>query len=437
MDLMQEIRQNTTGLAGTICVPSDKSISHRALILALLAKGTTTINHRLISADVTATMTAIQKLGANVIENDDHTITKVVSEGRTMLINKSQALVAFDFANSGTTTRLLTGVLAGTGIKAKITGDTSLSTRPMQRVIKPLTTFGAQIDSNNNHLPLIINTPITADKLLFELPLGSAQVKNAVLLAGLASGKAVEISDKFKTRDHTERMLPAFGGEITINDDRITLPADQNLVGTTVDVPGDISAAAFWLVAASLVDNSEVTLTSVNVNPTRAGILAVLERMGANLSFKISAIGKEPVADITVKTTKHLQATTISAQEVPSLIDELPIIVLAATQATGTTIITGASELRVKESNRIDLVTTELTKLGADITATTDGFIIKGPTKLQVNEPVTLNGHGDHRLTMMLAIAGLINKGVVTLADTDNVAVSYPTFFQDLRRLTK
>ncbi|WP_260344611.1 3-phosphoshikimate 1-carboxyvinyltransferase [Periweissella beninensis] len=434
---MQEIRQNTTGLAGTICVPSDKSISHRALILALLAKGTTTINHRLISADVTATMTAIQKLGANVIENDDHTITKVVSEGRTMLINKSQALVAFDFANSGTTTRLLTGVLAGTGIKAKITGDTSLSTRPMQRVIKPLTTFGAQIDSNNNHLPLIINTPITADKLLFELPLGSAQVKNAVLLAGLASGKAVEISDKFKTRDHTERMLPAFGGEITINDDRITLPADQNLVGTTVDVPGDISAAAFWLVAASLVDNSEVTLTSVNVNPTRAGILAVLERMGANLSFKISAIGKEPVADITVKTTKHLQATTISAQEVPSLIDELPIIVLAATQATGTTIITGASELRVKESNRIDLVTTELTKLGADITATTDGFIIKGPTKLQVNEPVTLNGHGDHRLTMMLAIAGLINKGVVTLADTDNVAVSYPTFFQDLRRLTK
>ncbi|MBM7543755.1 3-phosphoshikimate 1-carboxyvinyltransferase [Weissella beninensis] len=434
---MQEIRQNTTGLAGTIRVPSDKSISHRALILALLAKGTTTINHRLISADVTATMTAIQKLGANVIENDDHTITKVVSEGRTMLINKSQALVAFDFANSGTTTRLLTGVLAGTGIKAKITGDTSLSTRPMQRVIKPLTTFGAQIDSNNNHLPLIINTPITADKLLFELPLGSAQVKNAVLLAGLASGKAVEISDKFKTRDHTERMLPAFGGEITINDDRITLPADQNLVGTTVDVPGDISAAAFWLVAASLVDNSEVTLTSVNVNPTRAGILAVLERMGANLSFKISAIGKEPVADITVKTTKHLQATTISAQEVPSLIDELPIIVLAATQATGTTIITGASELRVKESNRIDLVTTELTKLGADITATTDGFIIKGPTKLQVNEPVTLNGHGDHRLTMMLAIAGLINKGVVTLADTDNVAVSYPTFFQDLRRLTK
>lgn len=434
---MQEIRQNTTGLAGTIRVPSDKSISHRALILALLAKGTTTINHRLISADVTATMTAIQKLGANVIENDDHTITKVVSEGRTMLINKSQALVAFDFANSGTTTRLLTGVLAGTGIKAKITGDTSLSTRPMQRVIKPLTTFGAQIDSNNNHLPLIINTPITADKLVFELPLGSAQVKNAVLLAGLASGKAVEINDKFKTRDHTERMLPAFGGEITINDNRITLPADQNLIGTTVDVPGDISAAAFWLVAASLVDNSEVTLTSVNVNPTRAGILAVLERMGANLSFKISVIGKEPVADITVKTTKHLQATTISAQEVPSLIDELPIIVLAATQATGTTIITGASELRVKETNRIDLVTTELTKLGADITATTDGFIIKGPTNLQANEPVTLNGHGDHRLTMMLAIAGLINRGGVTLADTDNVAVSYPTFFQDLRRLTK
>lgn len=434
---MQEIRQNTTGLAGTIRVPSDKSISHRALILALLAKGTTTINHRLISADVTATMTAIQKLGADVIENDDYTITKVVSEGRTMLINKSQALVAFDFANSGTTTRLLTGVLAGTGIKAKITGDTSLSTRPMQRVIKPLTTFGAQIDSNNNHLPLIINTPITADKLVFELPLGSSQVKNAVLLAGLASGKAVEINDKFKTRDHTERMLPAFGGEITINDNRITLPADQNLIGTTVDVPGDISAAAFWLVAASLVDNSEVTLTSVNVNPTRAGILAVLERMGANLSFKISVIGKEPVADITVKTTKHLQATTISAQEVPSLIDELPIIVLAATQATGTTIITGASELRVKESNRIDLVTTELTKLGADITATTDGFIIKGPTKLQANEPVTLNGHGDHRLTMMLAIAGLINRGGVTLADTDNVAVSYPTFFQDLRRLTK
>lgn len=435
--MMQEIKQNTNGLAGTIRVPSDKSISHRALILALLAKGTTTINNRLISDDITATIQAVEKLGAIITENNDHTITKIKSSGRSALKTQNKDTLDFYFANSGTTTRLMTGILVGLNIKAHITGDASLSKRPMLRVIKPLKSFGAQIESNNGQLPLTITQPMTIDKLVFDLPLGSAQVKNAVLLAGLASGKSVEIIDNFKTRDHTEKMLPAFGGKIEVHNNKIYLPDHQNLIATTIDVPGDISAAAFWLVAASLVKNSQITLKSVNINETRAGILAVLKRMGANLSFKTHTIGYEPVADITVKNVEKLQATTISSQEVPSLIDELPIIVLAATQAQGTTIITGASELRVKESNRIDLVTNELKKLGADITATNDGFIVNGPTPLHTKKLTTVNGHGDHRLTMMLVIASLITNGAVALSETKDVAVSYPTFFEDLRRLTQ
>lgn len=430
---MQILMNAHNGMEGILRGPSDKSITHRALILGALATGTTTIKQPLASADITSTMNALRLLGVEFVTAVDGTIT-VISPG--MANFKHPKNLVLDMGNSGTSTRLLVGVFAGLNIAATFIGDASLSMRPMARIIKPLSDLGAHIVSENNHLPLTIIQGITAQEINFDLPIGSAQVKNAILLAGLTAGVKTTIKDQFGTRNHTELMLPSFGVDLESDYNQFEIPAQQVLTGTCVTVPADISAAAFWLVASSIVTNSVIKLKNININPTRSGIIKVLKRMKAQLKIDVEHESLEPLADIMVQ-YQQLEATTISGLEVPSLIDEIPIIVLAATQAIGQTIITGAQELAVKETNRIQTVTSELTKLGADVTATADGFIVNGPTPLHVANKTLVNGHGDHRIAMMLAIAALITTGEVELNDPESVEISYPNFFADLATLIK
>lgn len=431
---MQKLAHAHNGLHGELRGPSDKSIMHRALILGALATGTTVIKQPLASADITSTMDALRPLGVKFTTAADGTIT-VVSPGMDRF-NRPENLV-IDLGNSGTSTRLLAGVFAGLNIPVTMVGDESLSTRPMARIIAPLSELGVVIESDNNHLPLTIKRGITVAAIDFKLPIGSAQVKNAILLAGLTAGIPTTITDEFNTRNHTELMLPTFGVTVTSSTQQVTIAGNQSLHGTTIRVPADISAAAFWLVGSVIVPNSVTKLNEVNVNPTRSGIVNVLTRMGAQVNADVQQQNGEAQAQLTTTFKQPLLATNISGNEVPTMIDELPIIALAATQAHGQTIISGARELAVKESNRITAVTTELTKLGADITATDDGFIINGPTKLAVSQPTEVDGYGDHRIAMMLAMAALITTGDVYLKDPESVRISYPHFFTDLARLNQ
>lgn len=427
---MQNLKHAVSGLHGSLRGPSDKSITHRALILGALAQGITEIKSPLTSADITSTMNALRPLGVNFIQRDD---TILVDSPGMQNFKRPKNLV-LDMGNSGTSTRLLAGVFAGLNLPVTFIGDASLSTRPMQRIITPLSAIGAKFKSNDGHLPLTMIHGINAQPINYALPIGSAQVKNAVLLAGLVAGVTTTITDKFKTRDHTEQMLPDFGIQVVHTGTTFKITGNQILRPSKIEVPADISAAAFWMVAGTIVPNSVINLEKVNINKTRAGIIDVLTRMNAHIELqKLTAA--EPMANVKVITELGLKATTIESIEVPTLIDELPIIVLAATQAKGQTTISGAEELAVKETNRITAVTTELQKLGADISATPDGFIINGPSKLSVKKATLLNGHGDHRIAMMLSVAALITEGDVTLVDPDSVGISYPTFFKDLEHL--
>ncbi|MQS89757.1 3-phosphoshikimate 1-carboxyvinyltransferase [Companilactobacillus mishanensis] len=426
---MKSLPTAKQGLNGSLIVPGDKSISHRALMFGAMANGTTTILNRLDSADVTSTMNVLRSLGAEIDIKSD-TVTEVVGHGIRGLKKPN---IPLDMGNSGTSTRLLTGLMAGAGIEAEVHGDNSLSKRPMDRIIDPLTEIGANIDSQDGHLPLQIHQSKIARKFAQTLKVGSAQVKSSILLAGLAAGSDVSLTDSFHTRNHTEAMLPKFGVKIDIEGDTIHIPADQTLQPTEIEVPGDISSAAFWIVAGLITPNSKLTIKNVGVNETRTGIITVLKEMGANISIDMKDDFGEPIADITV-TTSQLHGIEVGGSIIPSLIDELPIIVLAATQATGTTVIKDAAELHVKETDRIETVQEELTKLGADVTPTSDGFIINGGTPLQADN-IHVFGHGDHRIAMMLSIAALITGGSVILDDDDSVKISYPTFFENLEGL--
>ncbi|MQS53084.1 3-phosphoshikimate 1-carboxyvinyltransferase [Companilactobacillus mishanensis] len=426
---MKSLPTAKQGLNGSLIVPGDKSISHRALMFGAMANGTTTILNRLDSADVTSTMNVLRSLGAEIDIKSD-TVTEVVGHGIAGLKDPN---IPLDMGNSGTSTRLLTGLMAGAGIEAEVHGDNSLSKRPMDRIIDPLTEIGANIDSQNGHLPLQIHQSKIASKFAQTLKVGSAQVKSSILLAGLAAGSDVTLTDSFHTRNHTEAMLPKFGVKVDIEGDTIHIPADQILQPTEIEVPGDISSAAFWIVAGLITPNSKLTIKNVGVNETRTGIITVLKEMGANISIDMKDDFGEPIADITV-TTSQLHGIEVGGSIIPSLIDELPIIVLASTQATGTTVIKDAAELHVKETDRIETVQEELTKLGADVTPTSDGFIINGETPLQADN-IHVFGHGDHRIAMMLSIAALITDGSVILDDDDSVKISYPTFFENLEGL--
>lgn len=414
-------------LKGTLRVPADKSISHRSIMFGAIANGKTTVRNFLRAEDCLSTLHAFQALGVP-IEDDGETIT-IEGQGFGGLKAVDSPI---DIGNSGTTIRLMMGILSGTDFETTLFGDDSLSKRPMNRVMLPLQSMGAELsgDAGSEFPPIIVTGTDQLTTIDYQMPMASAQVKSAILFAALQAHGKSTILEKEVSRNHTEEMIRQFGGTITVSGKKIEIEGPQVLSGQDVIVPGDISSAAFFLVAGAITPNSELTLTNVGINPTRTGIIDVLQAMGAELEIT-NEDSQNQSADLTVRTSK-LKGTTIEGDLIPRLIDELPVIALLATQAEGTTVIKDAEELKVKETNRIDATANELNKLGADITATEDGLIIKGPTPLNGG---TVSSLGDHRIGMMLQVAALISKGEVLLDLPEAVAISYPKFFEDIESL--
>jgi 3-phosphoshikimate 1-carboxyvinyltransferase len=424
----QKLIHNIQKLEGQINIPGDKSISHRSIMFGAIAQGTTTVKNFLKGEDCLSTISCFRELGVKIEDNED----TIVIHGMGWEHLKEPVNI-LNVGNSGTTIRLMLGLLSGRPFHTTFIGDESIAKRPMKRVITPLREMGVMIDGRNNgeFTPLSLRggglKPIS-----YEMPIASAQVKSSILLAGLQAEGTTKIIELVNTRDHTERMIRHFNGQIEVDGQTITVTGPQDLVGTNVIVPGDISSAAFFLVAGAIVPHSKIRLNNVGLNPTRIGIIEVLSKMGANIKINPQSEETfEPVGELIIESSS-LNATVIEGDLIPRLIDEIPIIALLATQAVGKTIIKDAQELKVKETNRIDTVVRELSKLGADISATDDGMIINGPTKLQGGQ---VSSHGDHRIGMMLAVASLICKSEVTLINSDAIAVSYPNFFSDLSNL--
>lgn len=426
----KQLITNVSSLKGTIQIPGDKSISHRAVMFGAIAKGKTTVTGFLPGEDCLSTISCFQKMGVKITQMGD--FVEIESRGIDGLQEPKDIL---DVGNSGTTTRLILGILATRPFHSVLIGDESIAKRPMGRVTNPLRQMGAVIDGRENgmYTPLSIRGGETVG-IQYNSPVASAQVKSAILLAGLGSKGVTTVTEPALSRDHTERMLEAFGATVNRDGLSVSIEGGQTLTATTIEVPGDISSAAFFLVAGAIVPNSRIVLNNVGMNPTRTGIITVLQRMGANLDITNERIvNGEPVADLTISTS-NLTAIEIGGDIIPTLIDEIPIIALLATQAEGKTVIRDAEELKVKETNRIDTVVTELKKLGAMIEATDDGMIINGKSPLHGAE---VNSYGDHRIGMMLAIAALLAKSETILHDADAIAVSYPNFFDHLTELVK
>ena len=419
--------QSDGGLQGTLIVPADKSISHRAIMFGALANGTTTVRNFLRAEDCLSTVHAFKQLGVDIY--DDGTIITINGVGMSGL---QQANAPINIGNSGTTIRLMMGILAGQNLSATLFGDDSLNKRPMGRVIDPLRMMGAKLVGNytTEFPPITIDGTPGLRPIHYHMPVASAQVKSALIFAALQAYGTSEITELAPTRNHTEQMIEQFGGEISVDGLTITVEGPQSFTGQNVVVPGDISSAAFFLVAAAITPNSSITLQNVGVNQTRTGILDVLKAMGATVVFS-NYDKKSEAADLTI-TSANLTSTTIEGDLIPRLIDELPVIALLATQATGTTIIRNAEELKVKETNRIDATADELNRLGASITPTEDGLIIEGPTPLHGG---SVSSHGDHRIGMMLQIAALIADGTIEMENPEAIAISYPNFFADVARL--
>ncbi len=418
------------GLQGTIQIPADKSISHRSIMFGALAEGKTTIHNFLRGEDCLSTLNAFRALGVPIADDGETIIVEGV--GFKGLKAASEAI---DVGNSGTTIRLMMGILAGQPFTTTLFGDDSLAKRPMNRVMLPLQEMGADLTgaSGSEFPPITVTGTDRLQPIRYQLPVASAQVKSAVIFAALQAEGTSTIIEKEPTRNHTEEMIKQFGGAISCSNDgkTITVAGPQTFTGREVTVPGDISSAAFFLVAGAVTDDSVITLTNVGINPSRTGILDVMEAMGADLTM-LTVDQENQSAALKIKTSQ-LQATTISGEIIPRLIDELPIIALLATQAAGQTIIKDAEELKVKETNRIDATAEELQKMGADIIPTADGLIINGPTPLK---GAVVDSRGDHRIGMMLAVAALIAEGETHLERSEAVAVSYPDFFADLQNLT-
>ena len=429
---MKKLTSTVSGLKGTVQIPGDKSISHRSVMFGSMAEGKTTVENFLPGDDCLSTISCFSKLGVK-IEQDGSNVT-VYGNGLKGLRESSEVL---DVGNSGTTARLMMGILSGLPIHSVLIGDESIAKRPMKRVTVPLRDMGARIQGNQegNFTPISVQGGGLSG-IDYVSPVASAQVKSAILLAGLQAEGVTTVREPFKSRDHTERMLRAFGVEVKEEDEcKVSVVGGQKLVSDLhIVVPGDISSAAFFLVAGAIVPGSKITLRRVGLNPTRTGVLDVLKNMGASLSYSnVVEDGPEPYADITVESSE-LKGVEIGGDIIPRLIDEVPIIALMATQAEGTTVIKDAEELKVKETNRIDTVVNELKKLGADIEATEDGMIIKGKTKLRGG---TLDSYGDHRIGMMGAIASLIAEGETVIQNDGAINVSYPSFFEHMESLRR
>lgn len=412
-------------LSGNCFLPGDKSISHRAALIASLAEGNTDIKNYLWGADCIQTLQCLQRLGV-VVERRDGLIR---IEGRG-LGGFSEPAEILDAGNSGTTLRLLLGLLAGQDLFAVLTGDQSLRHRPMGRVINPLTMMGAQIwgRSENRCAPLAIRGISRLRSIEYRLPVPSAQVKSAILLAGLNASGTTTIIQPLPNRDHTERMLQVFGAPLRIKGNVIQLEGKKALQGQNVQVPGDISAAAFLIVAATLVKGSEILIRGVGINPTRTGILDALAMMGASIEMHDRrSWNEEPVADLLVRSA-NLKGIIIKGALIPRVLDEIPVLAVAAAAAQGETIISDAGELRVKETDRLQAITAELRKMKAVIKEMPDGLRIRGGQL----EGARVNSWGDHRIAMALAVAGLIARGETVVEDARCVDISFPAFSDSL-----
>lgn len=409
---------------GQIKVPGDKSISHRAVMLGSLANGVTEISGFLKGADCLSTIDCFRKMGIDIDINGEN--VTVHGNGLRGLKKPDEMLYT---GNSGTTTRLLCGILAGQNFDTSITGDASIQKRPMGRVVKPLSMMGAKIE--NEYCPLYI-TGTKLHGIDYKMPVASAQVKTAIILAGLYADGETVIHEIEKSRDHTELMLSAMGADLTVDNLDITVKPTNDLTAVNVDVPGDISSAAFFLVLGAIMPNSQITVTNVGINPTRTGIIDVLKDMDADITLEnVHTSAGETVADITVRSSS-LKGTTVGGDIIPRLIDELPIIAVAAVFADGQTVIKDAQELKVKETNRIRAVVDEFNKCGIDITETDDGMIINGDKSIHGADFKT---YGDHRMAMGLTVLAQLADGESTLDDSDCACVSYPTFFDDFYKL--
>ncbi|KXT77024.1 3-phosphoshikimate 1-carboxyvinyltransferase [Streptococcus sp. DD12] len=417
------------GLTGRIRVPGDKSISHRAIMFGSLAKGKTVIHDILRGEDVLSTMQAFRDMGVAIDDQGD--LVTIQGVGFSGLQAPQGPL---DMGNSGTSIRLLSGVLAGQDFTVEMFGDDSLSKRPMDRVTLPLRQMGVTVSGQGDRdlPPLTLTGSKSLRPIHYQLPVASAQVKSALIFAALqADGESV-IIEKEQTRNHTEDMIVQFGGHLSVDGKEIRISGGQTFEGQEVTVPGDISSAAFWLVAGLITAGSHIVLENVGINETRTGILDVIQAMKGQVSLsEVDPVAKS--ASLTVESSA-LVGTEIGGELIPRLIDELPIIALLATQAQGTTVIRDAEELKVKETDRIQVVADALNSMGADITPTQDGMIIQGPTPLH---GAVVNTFGDHRIGMMAAIASLIiQEGQVTIERAEAIKTSYPSFFDDLERLS-
>ena len=425
-------------LTGVIRVPGDKSISHRSVMLGALADGTTHVTGFLQGADAISTMNVFRQLGVRIDGPFDTasdkgcvTVHGVGVNGLTGLKHSDQQL---DCGNAGTAMRLLMGLLAGQTFSSTLIGDKSLSQRPMKRVSDPLSLMGADIQTHEGKPPVVMSAVSGGLKAIhYSLPMASAQVKSAVLLAGLFAGGTTSVTEPVPTRDHTERMLRGFGVAVTVEPagegKKISIRGGQRLTATTIDVPADISSAAFFLVAASIAPGSDLTLAHVGVNPTRTGIIDILKLMGADISLSNQReVGGEPVADIRVRSAA-LKGINVPEYLVPLAIDEFPVLFVAAACAQGRTVVTGAEELRVKESDRIQMMANGLQKLGIAATPTPDGMIIDGSNEgAAVFGSAIVDSDGDHRIAMAFAVAALRAVGPITILDTENVGTSFPGF---------
>ena len=423
-----KLRTNAKGLRGSLRVPGDKSISHRSIIFGSLAKGVTKVHDILRGEDVLSTMQVFREMGVQIEDKGD--LVEIHGCGFDGLQEPQRPL---DMGNSGTSMRLIAGVLAGQNFSAQMVGDDSLSKRPMDRISLPLRQMGVEIagQTERDLPPLTIHGNQNLKPIQYQLPIASAQVKSALIFAALQAQGESLIIEKDLTRNHTEDMLLQFGGQLKVDGKEIRVAGKQELQAQEVVVPGDISSAAFWLVAGLIVPNSKITLTNVGINETRTGILDVIQAMGGKLSVsEVDEVAKS--ATITVESS-DLHGTEISGELIPRLIDELPIIALLATQAEGQTLIRDAEELKVKETDRIQVVADALNSMGADIQPTADGMIIQGKTPLK---GASVHTYGDHRIGMMTAIAALLVKdGNVELERAEAINTSYPDFFAHLEGL--
>jgi len=415
-------------LKGNIAIPGDKSISHRSLMLSALAVGESRVTGLLEGHDVLATAAAMRAMGATIERRDDGE-WRIHGVGVGGLLQPREAL---DMGNSGTSTRLLMGLVASHPITATFVGDASLSGRPMGRVIDPLSQMGADI-SPGGRLPLMVRGLSPAIPLSYRLPMASAQVKSAVLLAGLNTPGITEVIEPVPTRDHSERMLRGFGAELTVETDQrgtrhIRIRGEAELKPQTIVVPGDPSSAAFFIVAALVVPGSDVTIANVGLNPTRAGLVEVLQQMGGDIELlDPREVGGEPVADLRVRHS-ILRGIAVDPAVAPSMIDEFPVLFVAAALAEGRTITTGLDELRVKESDRLAVMATGLTAIGVRVEESEDGLVIHGTGGDPLPGGATIAGHLDHRICMSFAIAGLVSTAPVEIDDMAPVATSFPNF---------